>query len=43
MLEEDIAVVGCDDIPLANLISPKLTTLRVDRRADVVELVASYT
>lgn len=29
----DIAVVGCDDIPLASLITPKLTTLRVDRRA----------
>ena len=29
---QDVAVVGCDDIPLASLTSPKLTTLRVDRR-----------
>ncbi len=35
----DIAVVGCDDIPLASLISPKLTTLRVDRRV-LGELIA---
>ena len=31
-IPQDVAVVGCDDIPLASLTSPKLTTLRVDRR-----------
>ncbi len=29
---EDIAVVGCDDILLAGLVSPSLTTLRSDQR-----------
>lgn len=29
----DVAVVGCDDIPLAALVTPSLTTLRSDRRA----------
>lgn len=32
-IPDDIAIAGCDDIPLANLIAPRLTTLRVDRRA----------
>lgn len=30
---EDIAVIGFDDIPLAALVAPPLTTLRSDRRA----------
>ncbi len=29
---EDVAVVGCDDIPLAALVTPTLTTLRSDKR-----------
>jgi LacI family transcriptional regulator len=28
---EDIAVVGCDDIRLASLVTPALTTLRIDK------------
>jgi LacI family transcriptional regulator len=30
---EDVAIVGCDDIPLAGLVTPPLTTLRVDQRS----------
>ena len=30
---EDVAVVGCDDITLASLVTPELTTLRVSARA----------
>lgn len=29
---QDIAVVGCDDVRLASLVHPALTTLRVDKR-----------
>jgi LacI family transcriptional regulator len=30
---EDIAVIGCDDIPLATIIRPRLTTVHVDLNA----------
>lgn len=30
---EEVAVVGCDDIRLASLVTPALTTLRVDKQA----------
>jgi len=30
---EDIALIGCDDILLAGLVTPPLTTLRSDKRA----------
>lgn len=30
---KDVAVVGCDDIRLASLVTPALTTLRVDKQA----------
>lgn len=30
---EDVAVVGCDDIRLSSLVTPALTTLRVDKQA----------
>ncbi len=36
---EDIAVVGCDDILLAGLVTPPLTTLRSDKRALGAEAV----
>jgi LacI family transcriptional regulator len=36
---EDVAVVGFDDIPLAALVTPPLTTLRSDRRALGAEIV----
>jgi len=29
---EDVAIVGCDDIPLASLVTPPLTTLRIPTR-----------
>ncbi len=29
---EDVAVIGCDDIRLASLVTPALTTLRVDKQ-----------
>ncbi len=29
-MPDDVAVVGCDDIPFAQMISPPLTTLRVN-------------
>lgn len=35
----DVAVIGCDDIPLAGLVTPSLTTLRCDRRTLGCELV----
>jgi LacI family transcriptional regulator len=31
-IPEEIAVIGCDDVPFAALICPTLTTLHVDRR-----------
>ena len=36
---EDVAVVGCDDILLAGLVKPPLTTLRSDKRALGAEAV----
>jgi LacI family transcriptional regulator len=36
---EDIAVVGVDDIPLASLITPKLTTLRLPRSLIAREVI----
>lgn len=39
---QDIALVGCDDIPLAALISPSLTTLAVDKEqlgAEAIQLL----
>jgi LacI family transcriptional regulator len=36
---EDVAVVGCDDILLAGLVTPPLTTLRSDKRALGAEAV----
>lgn len=36
---EDIAVIGCDDILLAGLVTPPLTTLRSDKRAWGAEAV----
>jgi LacI family transcriptional regulator len=41
---EDIAVVGCDDITLAELVTPALTTLRSDKRrlgAEAIRLLLS--
>jgi LacI family transcriptional regulator len=29
---EDVAIVGCDDIPLAEMVTPPLTTLRVSQQ-----------
>lgn len=36
---DDVAVIGFDDIPLAALVTPPLTTLRSDRRALGAEIV----
>ncbi|MET8945752.1 substrate-binding domain-containing protein [Streptomyces sp. NPDC004542] len=36
----ELAVIGVDDIPLASLVSPRLTSVRVDMRALARELVA---
>lgn len=36
---EDVAVIGCDDIPFARMISPPLTTLRVDMASIGVQAV----
>jgi len=40
-IPEDIAIIGFDDITIAGLISPKLTTLRVDRR-ETGKLMTEY-
>ncbi|NUR85955.1 MAG: LacI family DNA-binding transcriptional regulator, partial [Nonomuraea sp.] len=37
---EDVAVVGADDLPLASLVRPRLTSVRFDATASPAELVA---
>lgn len=38
MIPEDISIIGCDDIPLANELTPKLTTFNLNMKHLLMEV-----